>query len=113
MQVSIKKPRMLNPGRCHDGDIVMLEPIPGASPPVSRRYFYTDPLAAAWMAKHFGMIFLAGEYECRHNSDLSCYDSWPEPDDPDKFYIYPESLPLLEPQVGDVCKIYIGLCEFP
>jgi hypothetical protein len=21
----------------------------------SQRYFYTDPLAAAWMAKHFGM----------------------------------------------------------
>lgn len=24
------------------------------------RYFYTDPLAAAWMAKHFGMRFERG-----------------------------------------------------
>jgi hypothetical protein len=29
---------------------------PGASPS-SARYFYTDPLAAAWMARHFGMRF--------------------------------------------------------
>jgi hypothetical protein len=36
------------------------------------RYFYTDPLAAAWMAKYFGMRFTARwlgpgpqrEYEC-------------------------------------------------
>jgi hypothetical protein len=27
------------------------------------RYFYTDPLAAAWMAKHFGMRFWNTEHE--------------------------------------------------
>ena len=28
---------------------------------MTRCYFYTDPLAAAWLAKHFGMRFTYGD----------------------------------------------------
>jgi len=69
------------------------------------RYFYADPLAAAWMQKHFGMKF---EYVESYSDD-----SWMEPIDLDrmmkiagrygldsyqleKLYIHPDSLPLLE-----------------
>lgn len=71
------------------------------------KYFYTDPLAAAFMAKHFGMIFWTG-----------CEDA--SPDDADnirsaleeeaitgnpsegRFHIHSESLHLLEAKIGDL-----------
>jgi hypothetical protein len=68
------------------------------------RYFYTDPLAAAWMAKHFGMRFV--------NVDVA-YDDSPEKlcallDDmgygDGKNQIHPDNLQLLMPQVGDVVE---------
>ena len=74
------------------------------------RKYYTDPLAAAWMAKHFGMRFedsaitektgmprdfefILGMY-CDRDGD------YVEPD-PEKLYVAEECLPILEPQVGD------------
>jgi len=68
------------------------------------RYYYTDPLAAAWMAKHFEMKL--GWYNhgrwCKHSSieDMVCHPL-------SMYYIHPESMPLLEPKDGD--KLY-GPC---
>jgi hypothetical protein len=53
------------------------------------RYFYPDPLAPAWMARHFGMTFDLVEWQ------------------PDKFYIHPDSLPLLNVQYGDVIQMTV------
>lgn len=66
---------------------------------MTKRYFYTEPLAAAWMVKHFGMKF-----ESCQNNGVSA-DYWPLTiaghDESQRYYIHPDSLPLLEPQVGD------------
>jgi hypothetical protein len=65
------------------------------------RYFYTDPLAAAWMAKHFGMEFHdeAGDAitievlldDAIHGEQV-------------RNHVHPDSLPLLQPQAGDVVR---------
>jgi hypothetical protein len=83
-------------------EVIMSESETGASP--SFRYYYTDPLAAAWMAKHHGMLFedfgdLAHRYAgpCLY----SCLDEDHVSFKSKRFYIHPDSLHLLEPQVGD------------
>ncbi|GEM_PF-4272045 len=72
------------------------------------RYFYTDPLAAAWMAKHFGMKF---KMQCAE-AELSCTLLSPLHNHDDGegllYYIQPESLHILEQQKDDLC---IGLDE--
>lgn len=66
---------------------------------MTQRFFHTDPLAAAWMAKHFGMRFKLWKW-----NDLS-FQFLPTGRNPDadssRLYIHPESLHLLEPQDGD------------
>lgn len=61
------------------------------------RYFYRDPLAAAWMAKHFGMQF--------ENDNPGMGTGWAENKvlyyGVDRYYIHPESYHILEPQIGD------------
>jgi hypothetical protein len=68
---------------------------------MTRRYFYTDPLAAAWM-KHYGMVF-------RENDE-----GWVDPlmDKRDRYIICSDSLHLLEPQVGDLLHIVRGFCSY-
>lgn len=80
------------------------------------RYYYTDPLAAAFMAKHFGVKFSAYPLSPRvdafnikpyfdKNGDLCfCLISQEGKHQlfHDKLYIHPDSLHLLEPQVGDL-----------
>jgi hypothetical protein len=68
-----------------------------------KRYFYADPLAAAWMARHFGMRFLhhpSGVLEEVEVMGRTCnyvrVPLWP------KFHLHPDSLPVLEPREGDV-----------
>jgi hypothetical protein len=79
-----------------------------------KRYFYTDAIAAAYMAKHFGMKF-----GIKHNGKIAwnCIsealnnNSWGPLATPDDIldpisrheclYIHPDSLHLLEPQKGD------------
>jgi hypothetical protein len=79
------------------------------------RFFYTDPLEAAYMARHFGMRFE------RHELRQEVYDEncigWPDysdfffvtmgsyhvVDDGDElFVVHADSFVLLEPQVGDL-----------
>lgn len=73
------------------------------------RYFYTDPLAAAWMAKHFRVNFRNGDHEMlvlavsdgevtwfvRHSNPPLRYIE-------EEYYIHPDSLHLLNPQVEDI-----------
>lgn len=89
------------------------------------RYFYTDPLAAAWMAKHFGMRFFTGDQTAAKwhdepatdgtSSRIRVVDEWVEcwTSDPDIIQsainwpcrIHPDSLHLLEPQEGDLVTL--------
>lgn len=62
-------------------------------------WYYTDPLAAAWMAKHFGMEFVDLENVFEAIDDF--VHVIVEHDGP--FEVHPDSLHLLEPQVGDLC----------
>lgn len=73
------------------------------------RYYYTDPLAAAWMAKQYGMQFEPREKswnKIEHWTSLiaeleDCH-SIEEDRARGKYYIHPDSLPLLEPNIGDL-----------
>lgn len=59
------------------------------------KYFYTTPLAAAWMANYFGMRF---------SPELDGYNSLINhlKNSVEKFYIKSHSLELLKPQSGDL-----------
>lgn len=62
------------------------------------KYFYTDPLAAAWMAKHFGMKFENGDnFKSACEVAGATLDTMP-------FVIQRRSVRLLEPQQGDWIK---------
>jgi hypothetical protein len=87
------------------------------------RLFYSDPLAAAYMAKHFGMRFIS---EVIENAEVMPHDVMFHPtlsedestlvadgelhdavcltcaEPEDKLYLHPGSLPLLEVQLGDM-----------
>lgn len=72
--------------------------------PPTKRFFYRDPLAAAWMAKHFGMSFHDGaleeilwpwDYLYEKKADWSTA----------VFHVHPDSLHLLEPQPSDCVLI--------
>ncbi|WP_435008059.1 hypothetical protein P12x_005328 [Tundrisphaera lichenicola] len=79
------------------------------------RYFYTDPLAAAWMAKHFGMKLLVDKDDEGGLVDagarfIDCDDTFRELWQHDfsylgKLYVHPDSVGLLEPHVGDLCRM--------
>jgi hypothetical protein len=75
------------------------------------RYFYKDPLEAAWMAKRFGMRFPKAKSGHYKPSTLAAHQNWKErgfQTQPDKYYIHPDSLHLMEPQVGDMIS-HFGL----
>lgn len=76
----------------------------------AKRFFYTDPLAAAWMAKHFGMWFeglddyrdnLADAYQLTQL--LHEIAQWKADKEPfsERIFVHADSLHLIEPQVGD------------
>lgn len=71
------------------------------------KYYYTDPLEAAWMAKHHGMRFEDVEFESDYESIV-----WDGCDN-QKFFIDPDSLHLLEPWESDVCEIDEGYDGHP
>ena len=69
---------------------------------MTERYFYTDPLAAAWMAKHFGMRFRPDCYSDRALPEGEDITRFAHPRFGGRFYVHPDSLPLLQPQLGDL-----------
>lgn len=71
------------------------------------KFFYTDPLAAAWMADKFGMKFsshiksLSNPQWDNASMFVNRNGNWVN----DHFYIHLDSLHLLEPQVGDIQEV--------
>lgn len=63
-----------------------------------KKYYYDDPLAAAWMAKHFRIQFEEGRYYEGIGVKITTTVAG-------KFYIHPDSIELLEPQEGDLIII--------
>ena len=76
------------------------------------RLYYDDPLAAAWMAKHFGVRFpiergtnTPNAGGCYSTTTLCTHDTWKRTggqNTPDRYYVHADSLHLLKPQLGDV-----------
>lgn len=81
------------------------------------QFFYTDPLKAAWMAKHFGMLFGFQRLNGEIVIDLGPIRPFEfEATEPRhwavaKFIIYPGSLHLLEPQLWDL--VFLGRRNAP
>lgn len=72
-----------------------------------KRWYYDDPLAAAWMAQHFGMEFHREGYPNRYKEDFSDWYGCGLSEVMygkgfGKFYVHPDSLHLLEPKELDV-----------
>lgn len=77
------------------------------------KYYYTDPLAAAWMAKNFGMVFIYidRDYGEKISSDyLTFLGDW---SGRGKILVHPDSLNLLEPQNNDIGQRSDGKYNFP
>lgn len=73
---------------------------------MEKRYYYTDPLAAAWMAKHFGLRFIENFEVSEQYIDakLTTHTF------PAKLHIHPDSLHVLELRDSDIlegCKVEI------
>lgn len=77
------------------------------------RHFYTDPLAAAWMAKHFGMKFNHPESDkfapIGTSDAVDAFINGQQEDG--RFMVHPDSLHLLEPQKDDLLHIVRGFCS--
>ena len=72
--------------------------------------YYTDPLAAAWMAKHFRMNFHTGGGDfCKFQLHATGqgYREQHFGLNADRWYIHPDSRHLLEPAVLDLCLIQV------
>jgi hypothetical protein len=89
-----------------------------------KRYFYTDPLAAAWMRKHFDMTILVaastktlgskGVAFCfvenlAQDFDYRNCNVHELAEKGTKFIVCSTSHHLLEPQVGDLCMCRVHL----
>jgi hypothetical protein len=70
---------------------------------MEKTYYYTDPLAAAWMAKHFGMEFKPGNGFTYRWSDFLSTE--PEEMEGVKWLVSPDCLHLLEPKIDDLVTI--------
>ena len=64
------------------------------------KLYYTDPLAAAYMAREFGVNIIDADGDsCNHESiDWAMFIAM----DFDQLYIHPDSYHIFEPQVGDL-----------
>lgn len=71
------------------------------------RYCYTDPLAAAWMVNHHGVLVVE-ENGFIHNESETIFDSHVEDCYRGRYYLHPDSLPLLEPKIGDFAVVNEG-----
>lgn len=76
-----------------------------------KRHFYTDPLAAAWMAKHFGMRFVSAFSGKEFDGSVIVANAGSPIEairEQQTYVIHPDSLHLLEPKVGDMVS-HLGL----
>lgn len=75
---------------------------------MNKRYFYTDPLAAAWMAFRHDIRFTHDSYFGEYDTDddgCTKIRIFHDQGSPGRFYIRPETLHLLVPQEGDVAYV--------
>lgn len=91
------------------------------------RYYYTDPLKAAWMAREFGMKLIcyyepedegleyAGDEESYPFEHAAIHaEMWGDviTEKCRRQYIHPDSLKILEPQVGDLILFEWGALTY-
>lgn len=70
----------------------------------SRNFYYTDPIAAVWMVKTYRMKLLAGTF-CLQQESLDAFmEMLGRGVRPDRFVVSAESLPVLDPKLGDVVE---------
>lgn len=70
------------------------------------RYFYTDPLAAAWMeARHEMQFQSVNREEVAVFSGMRAVNKKHGNIELPPFYIHPDSQHLLEPQIGDLVRL--------
>ena len=62
-----------------------------------RAFFYTDPVAALWMAKTYRMKLTAGGF-CLQPESLDAVGAGARPD---RFVVSADCVSVLEPRVGD------------
>jgi len=70
---------------------------------MTKRYYYTDPLAAAWMSKHFNINIEWADGTITDNytgDNIVYYEKYLGTESP--YYIHPDSEHILNPQVGDL-----------
>jgi hypothetical protein len=65
------------------------------------KYYYTDPLAAAWMAKHHGMRFIAAGLEVWVRTLAQLNEITDEMPAGYQIEVHPDSVHLLDPQEAD------------
>jgi hypothetical protein len=70
---------------------------------MSKKYYYTDPLKAAWMLQEYKVKFQEGFYI---NGGLDDRDgSWLDANDfNQRLYIHPDCYEMFKPQVGDLVE---------
>lgn len=67
------------------------------------KYYYNNPLAAAWMCRFYAMRFMDKNGSPFDDFQFSfCYESESRNDMP--FYIHPDSLFLLKPKMHDLVR---------
>lgn len=66
------------------------------------KYYYTDPLAAAYMAREFGVAYVIKDFKWLDNA-CTCYNMRRE--NADKYYIHPDDYHIFEPQSGDMMAV--------
>lgn len=81
------------------------------------RYYYTDPIAAAWMVRHHDLKVttdvIAGNGK-REQKPIPLWawgrviENWAMSAYSERFYISPESESLLEPRIGDLVTVNGG-----
>lgn len=71
-----------------------------------RRYYYTDALSAAWMAKHFGMRFdvFLRRAKLRVQKEIANWGDIARHSAEFDFHLHSLSVHLLEPQIGDLVE---------
>ena len=74
---------------------------------MDKKLYYKDPLAAAYMAREFGVkIQFATWWTDDFDDIISEYNEGEI--FPSKLYIHPDSYHIFEPHVGDVASYYFG-----
>jgi hypothetical protein len=69
-----------------------------------QRFFFTDPISAAWMVKAFRFKVMAGSFCIQPESLDAFFQLLGTGAKHDKYEVHPESIPLLEPKPGDVVE---------